>query len=246
MATEWTLPTPAQAWVFPTGLPTPAFYQYMVHRLGNGGLVPTPSESNIWSGTNDFVGPFQIQGVTQTFPLSGNLVGTDDPQTLTNKSIDAAEIDSGTLAPDRLPHAATGQKQVAAPVAPSSTTLFTMQGLAGAITPVTTGNVLFIISGTFIATTVTAGDGIEVQLSYGLGTAPVNGAALAGFQAGTVRSNKNPTTVTAADVAVAFSVQAVATGLMVDSPYWIDLAAKSIATASSGAVTNVSVSAFES
>ena len=49
-----------------------------------------------------FNGTFVVNGVTETFPASGLLVGTTDTQTLTNKSIDASEIVSGTLAGARM------------------------------------------------------------------------------------------------------------------------------------------------
>lgn len=140
---------------------------------------------------------------------------------------------------------ATDQKQVAAPVAPASTSAYFMQGLAGSITPNRSGNILLTISGTITSSTVTAGDGIEHQLSYGTGAAPANAAALAGTQVGSPQSYKNPAIVTAADVAVPFSVQAVITGLTLGTAYWLDLAAKSLGTVSSGALSNVSVSAVE-
>lgn len=143
-----------------------------------------------------------------------------------------------------LPGAAS-QSQSANPTAPASTSAYTMQGLAGAITPVLTGAVLITISGTVLASTVAAGDGIEYQISVGTGAAPTNGAALSGTQYGQPQSSKNPATAIAADVAVPFSVQAVVTGLTKATPYWIDLAAKSLGTASSGSLSAVSISAIE-
>jgi hypothetical protein len=143
-----------------------------------------------------------------------------------------------------LPGAAS-QSQPANPSAPASTTTYTMQGLAGSVTPVLTGAVLVIISGVVLASTVTAGDGIEWQISVGSGTAPTNGAALTGTQYGQPQPSKNPATVIAADVAVPFSTQAVVAGLTKTTPYWIDLAAKSLGTASSGSLANVSISAIE-
>ena len=140
---------------------------------------------------------------------------------------------------------ATEQKQVASPVAPASTTTYFMQGLAGAITPNRSGNILLIISGTVIDSTVTAGDGIEYQLSYGTGAAPANTAALVGTQVGEPQSYKNVNTVVAADVAAPFSTSAVITGLTLGTAYWLDLAAKSLGTASSGGLSNVSVTAVE-
>jgi len=69
--------------------------------------------NNTWSGTQTFngnltipsvvnvTGTFQKNGVTETFPASGVIVGTSDTQTLTNKSIDAGEL-TGTIAQARL------------------------------------------------------------------------------------------------------------------------------------------------
>jgi len=65
--------------------------------LKDCGAFVTVAGNNTWTGTNNFTGTFQIGGVTQTFPASGALVGTSDSQTLTNKSIGASQINSGTL-----------------------------------------------------------------------------------------------------------------------------------------------------
>lgn len=65
--------------------------------LKDCGPFVTVGGNNTWTGTNNFTGTFQIGGVTQTFPASGNIVGTSDVQTLTNKNIGASQINSGTL-----------------------------------------------------------------------------------------------------------------------------------------------------
>lgn len=62
-----------------------------------GGTVPLLNGNNTWSGTDNFAGGFSILGQVQNFPASGLLVGTTDLQTLTNKSIDASEINTGQL-----------------------------------------------------------------------------------------------------------------------------------------------------
>ena len=67
-----------------------------------GGFV-TLGGNNTWTGTNNYTGPFQINGTAQTFPASGSLVGTSDAQSLTNKSIIASEINSGTLSATVMP-----------------------------------------------------------------------------------------------------------------------------------------------
>lgn len=65
--------------------------------LKDCGPFVTVAGNNTWSGTNNFTGTFQIGGVTQTFPASGNILGASDIQTITNKSIAASQINSGTL-----------------------------------------------------------------------------------------------------------------------------------------------------
>lgn len=137
------------------------------------------------------------------------------------------------------------QSQPSAPTPPNSTTTYKMQGLAGAITPVVTGNVLFIITGSFHSTTVTAGDGILIQASYGTGTAPSTNGTLAGTQLGAIIEYANANTVVVADSYTPFTVTAVLTGAVVSTALWLDLAAKSVATASAVELVNVSVSAIE-
>jgi hypothetical protein len=65
--------------------------------LKDCGAAVSTTSNNTWTGTNNFTGPFQISSIAQTFPASGSLVGTSDVQVLTNKSINAGEINSGTL-----------------------------------------------------------------------------------------------------------------------------------------------------
>ncbi len=141
--------------------------------------------------------------------------------------------------------AATYQAQPANPTAPNSTAAFTMQGIAGAITPNKSGKVVLMISGNLISSVTTAGDGILAQLSYGTGAAPGSNAALAGTQVGNILEYTNPATVVAADVFTPFSMQVVVTGLTLGTAYWYDLAAKAVANASHIGLANLSVSAFE-
>lgn len=65
--------------------------------LKDCGAFVTVGGSNTWTGTNNFTSTFEIGGVTQTFPASGSILGTSDTQTITNKSIGASQINSGTL-----------------------------------------------------------------------------------------------------------------------------------------------------
>lgn len=137
------------------------------------------------------------------------------------------------------------QSQPSTPTAPNSTSVFTMMGLAGAITPKKSGTLMLTISGNLTGTTTTAGDGIAYQLSYGTGTAPTTNAALAGTQVGSAPQYTNPTTVTAVDIQVPFSITAVITGLTLGTAYWLDLAAKALNTASHVNFANLSISVIE-
>ena len=128
--------------------------------------------------------------------------------------------------------------------APANTTTYFMQGLAGTITPQTSGNVKLTICGTVTQTSTTSGDGIIMQVSYGTGGAPANAAALTGTQTGNPVSSKAETTVTAANVARPFCAIGHAT-MTVGTAYWIDLAAKSLGTVSTTALTSVTVDAEE-
>ena len=73
--------------------------------LSGGTISGSISGSPTITGTWNFTGPFEILGTVQTFPGSGNLVGLGDTQTLTNKSINGAEINSGTVLATYLPTA---------------------------------------------------------------------------------------------------------------------------------------------
>src|ERR1700680_2582009 len=128
------------------------------------------------------------------------------------------------------------QTNAAAPAGTTSTTGL-MRGLAGAITPAHSGNVLVIVSGTL--TNGTTGDGASLQIRYGTGTAPTNGAALTGTAVGNNIADNNPVTNK-----IPFSVQAVVTGLTAGTAYWVDVGLAAI-TGGTASIATVSVSALE-
>ena len=191
-------------------------------------------------------GPAAINGTALTFMRSDAAPAI---QKASSSQFGIVEVDNVTIKATSgvvaTINGATSQTQPGNPTAPANTSTYKMQGLAGTITPVRTGTVLLIISGYVTSSTVTAGDGILFQLSYGTGSAPANAGTLAGTQVGQIMEYTNPTTVTAADIHVPFSVQAVVTGLTLTTAYWIDLAAKSVATVSSGGLAGISISAIE-
>jgi hypothetical protein len=142
---------------------------------------------------------------------------------------------------------AFSDKTIASPIAPSSTSAFFMQGLAGSITPTAGGNIQITICGTIIASgTPNVNDGIVYQISYGTGSAPLNGGVLAGTQIGLAQSYSSAVVPTAAgDVHVPFSITYIAAGLTAKTAYWIDLSAKSITTISQMGLHNVMITAVE-
>lgn len=211
--------------------------------------VRNSTPANIFSvrddGTISEIGPHTVTGGSLTLGVANTTGGSLVLEGATSGSVTVnppAVAGSTTVI---LTHEAKSQAQPSNPTAPSTTASYKMQGLAGTITPASSGTVLLAISGTVTSATNTSGDGISYQLSYGTGAAPANAATLAGTQVGTIQTYKNPTAVTAANVAVPFAVHAVVTGLSVGTAYWIDLAAQSIATNSSGTLSAVSVSAIE-
>ncbi|MEM3845051.1 MAG: hypothetical protein QXU98_05060 [Candidatus Parvarchaeota archaeon] len=130
--------------------------------------------------------------------------------------------------------------QVSSPSNPSGTTSTTavQMGLGITYTPATTGRLLVIVTGE--AANNTAGDGATVQLSYGTGTAPSNGAAATGTAVGsllTVTSN-------AASQTVPFSLAYVISNLAVGNSFWFDLQVAAV-TGGTASVSNLTVLIIE-
>ncbi len=122
------------------------------------------------------------------------------------------------------------------PANPAATTSTTpaMAGLGVLYTPATTGRVKVTVQATLA--NATAGDGGTFQVSFGTGSAPANGDALSGTQAGTAAQSVSPTANSAFTVA-AF---ALVTGLTVGTECWFDLAYAAV-TGGSLAVSNVTI-----
>jgi hypothetical protein len=110
-----------------------------------------------------------------------------------------------------------------APSDPTGTTDTTgkMMGLAGAFTPQFSGRALIFITGNLTNSTAAAGDGAKAQITYGTGTAPVNGAALTGTAVGSIQSSVLER-ATASDLQT-FSLVALVTGLTVGTAIWLDI-----------------------
>ena len=130
------------------------------------------------------------------------------------------------------------QGSVTNPSATTSTTTV-MAGLAGAITPRTTGNIFVTIPGQL--QNVNGNVTVSVQGFYGTGTAPSNGAAQTGTAFGGVMA---PIAANSGAKALTFTCIGMISALSTNVTYWLDVgfSANNSGTAT---LTQVSISAFE-
>lgn len=133
------------------------------------------------------------------------------------------------------------------PADPATTTSSTgvMMGLGGAasITPTRSGKLLVTISGDMDNSG--SGNAVTAQLRTGTGTAPANGAALAGTTRSSNVRGENPIVALAIPLCrFPFSVQAVVTGLTINTAVWLDLGV-SAQGGGTARVRNLSISAIE-
>lgn len=113
-----------------------------------------------------------------------------------------------------------------------------MAGLAGAITPATSGRIMITISGDMDNST--SNDGVQVQIRYGTGGAPSSGGNLTGTTVGgavNMVSNSSSNRIP-------FTCNAVVTGLTVGTAYWIDLGLAAI-TGGTARIRDISISVIE-
>lgn len=102
-----------------------------------------------------------------------------------------------------------------------------MVGLAGAFTPVHSGNVVFLTVGTL---SFGGGGAPALALYYGTGSAPANGASPTGIQIGKTSGG------------TAFGL---VTGLLLGTPYWFDCAAGNTGGGATAQYTGVAMFALE-
>jgi hypothetical protein len=114
-----------------------------------------------------------------------------------------------------------------------------MMGLAGSITPVTSGNVAFCVGGS--VRNATAGGTTNVLLKYGTGTAPINGAA----QSGTTLGNIWTGTSVAASNQLPFTAFGLATGLILGTAYWLDVAVAASGGVGTSSIVQGNIAAYE-
>lgn len=168
------------------------------------------------TGVAKVTGSFQTSAVT-----SAPTLATDS-----NGKIAAATI------------SATAQSSPSDPTGTNSATRL-MMGLAGSITPASTGKVMCTISGT-ARNTVGGATNTTVSAHYGTGTAPTNGAALTGTQFGTTQI----LVPSGAGERVGFSTQGIISAtLSLGTAHWIDAALAS--SAGTSTIANISISCHE-
>ena len=126
------------------------------------------------------------------------------------------------------------------PADPTATTNTTgvMMGLSGSITPIRSGTILIIISGS--GDNATNSRGGTIGLRYGTGTPPVNGAALTG----TLVQTSNFQNSNAAQL-FPFSVNDIITGLTLNTAVWFDLSLAASGGAGTARVRGINISIIE-
>jgi hypothetical protein len=128
---------------------------------------------------------------------------------------------------------------------PTGTTNTTgvMMGLGATLTPSGSGTVIIIISGDIRNNTST--DGAKVQIRYGTGSAPSNGAAQTGNAAGFVTVVEGVVQGgSSAILTVPFSLNGIVSGLSVGTQIWIDVSLAAI-TGGTAEVKHLNISAYE-
>lgn len=126
-------------------------------------------------------------------------------------------------------------------VGPTGTTSSSavMVGMGTTITPTTTGRLIVISSGQMANSALSGG--VTVDLRYGTGTPPINGAAATGTVVGTSQ------TISAllAGLKSGFSISGILTGQALNVPVWFDLSQVRLGGLGTSAVTGVTTSVME-
>ena len=155
--------------------------------------------------------------------------------TLTSNTVQGALDQLDSLISDQ--NVITSQKTPADPNTTSSL-VGVMMGLSASITPTKTGTILILVSGDMDNDTNSSG--ARVQIRTGTGSVPTNGSVLTGTAQGSLVSFEQNNL----SVRVPFSLNAIQTGLTLNTTYWIDISLVSI-TGGISRVRDVSISVVE-
>ena len=124
----------------------------------------------------------------------------------------------------------------------TTSTVGVMMGLGAVLTPQFSGRVFVCVNGNLTNSTAAAGNGAKVQIRFGTGTAPANGAALTGTAMGSIQTSVLER-ATANDLQT-FCVLAIVTGLSLGTQIWLDISLAAV-TAGTGLAKNINISAME-
>lgn len=200
---------------------------------GAATFLTTPTSANLRATLTDETG-------TGLAYFQGGDIGTPSAGVATNiTGLNATNLSSGTVSTARLPLTSAFISATPANPTASSSASILMMGLGSTahITPTYSTRVYFEIFGDVQNSGVTNATGI--QLHFGTGTAPVNGAA----NVGTTLGNPIVMTSTASNAQVPFKVAGIATGLTPATAYWFDIATN--AAAGTSTFTNLTALAWE-
>lgn len=151
----------------------------------------------------------------------------------------ASNIGSGTLNSARL--AWNGATFIGTPANPTATTSVTAVhmgvGSTCTITPTFSTRLFFVIQG--VAMNSTTNQVTGVQLRFGTGAAPANGAAATG----TLVGSQQAITVAGGNTSSGFSLSGIVTGRTPAVAVWFDVAA--FVSANTGTITNLTCTSYE-
>lgn len=154
----------------------------------------------------------------------------DPSGTAVTKSVTGTQVKT-FVTPTRATYQAT-------PADPTGTTSTSgvMMGLAGSITPASSGKILIMISGDLKSSSAAT---LKMQIRYGTGSAPGNGGALTGTAVGNLATAIGND----ADQQFPTTCNAIISSLSVGTAYWIDVSLST--SAGTGTVKNISMSVME-
>lgn len=140
----------------------------------------------------------------------------------------------------------SGSIATATPADPTGTAnaTATMAGLALTFTPARSGNFLFLITCSGENNTATAGDGVNIQLYYGTGSAPANAAAIPGGAVAVGATVRVDNHAAASGHRSGLVTHGVASGLTLGTTYWADVAQAQVA-GGTGSIKSCTISAIE-
>lgn len=178
-----------------------------------------------------------IRGIRQSLPpntVIGRQGGRGPAQAIPVN----AQAPSQQTGTGQRPFGALYSAGLGSPTGTTSTT-FVMMGLGSSaiIKPTRTGNIIFCGCGRL--SNSVGGDAARVELCYGTGTAPANGAAVTG----TIVALQEAATLSGGGQTVPFNLLGGA-ALTVGTTYWFDLAVEAV-TGGTASVETVTLTAFE-